>query len=106
MRAAQVAFDGVREEAKLGARTTLDTLDAEQELLSARSELVLAIRNEYVAVYQVLAEMGLMTAEHLNLGVPIYKPDSYTTGVTNHQLGTIGTKRLKILDKIKSRRGN
>ena len=36
VKAAQIAFDGVREEAKVGARTTLDVLNAEQELLNAR----------------------------------------------------------------------
>ena len=34
--AAQKAFEGVSEEATLGARTTLDVLDAEQSLLAAR----------------------------------------------------------------------
>ena len=106
VRAAQVAFEGVREEAKLGARTTLDALDAEQELLTARSQLVTAIRNQYVAQYQVLSEMGLMTAQHLNLGVPIYNPDVNARAVTKKQIGNLGEKRIKILDKLKKRKGN
>jgi outer membrane protein len=105
VRAAQVAFEGVTEEAKLGARTTLDALDAEQELLTARSQLVNAIRDQYVAQYQVLTEMGLMTAEHLNLGVPIYNPDVNTRAVTKKQLGTLGEKRNKLFDKLKKRNG-
>lgn len=106
VRAAQVAFDGVREEAKLGARTTLDALDAEQELLSARSQLVTAIRDQYVAQYQVLAEMGLLTAEHLGLGVPIYNPDVNAAASNRHQLGILGDKRIKLFDKLKKRKGN
>lgn len=106
VRAAQIAFEGVREEAKLGARTTLDTLDAEQELLSARSNLVASIRDEYVATYAVLAEMGLLTAQHLKLGVPIYNPDVNYTKVTKKQANPLGLKRLKIFDKLKKRRGN
>lgn len=106
VRAAQVAFEGVREEAKLGARTTLDALDAEQELLTARSQLVTAIRNQYVAQYQVLSEMGLMTAQHLNLGVPIYNPDVNARAVTKKQIGNLGEKRIKIFDKLKKRKGN
>jgi len=106
VRAAQVAFDGVREEAKLGARTTLDTLDAEQEVLTARSNLVAAIRDEYVATYTVLAEMGLLTAQHLNLGVPIYNPDVNYAKVTKKQASPLGLKRLKIFDKLKKRRRN
>lgn len=105
VRAAQVAFSGVREEAKLGARTTLDALDAEQELLSARSQLVIAIRNQYVAQYQVLSEMGLMTAQHLNLGVPIYNPDVNARAVTKKQTGILGEKRIKLLEKLKKRNG-
>lgn len=105
VRAAQVAFEGVREEAKLGARTTLDTLDAEQELLTARTNLVTSIRDQYVATYQVLASMGLLTAKHLNLGVDVYDPDIYTREVTRKQLNPLGIKRVKIFDKLKKRRG-
>lgn len=106
VRAARVAFEGVREEAKLGARTTLDTLDAEQEVLSAKSNLVAAVRNEYVARYSVLSEMGLLTAEHLKLGVPIYNPDVNYAKAVNSQNNPLGTKRLKLFEKLKKRKGN
>jgi outer membrane protein len=104
--ASQVAFDGVKEEAKLGARTTLDALNAEQELLSARSQLVSAIRDQYVAQYQVLSEMGLLTAEHLGLGVPIYNPAVNYNAVTTKQLGVLDGRRLDIFNKLKKRNGN
>lgn len=55
--ASQIAFEGMREESKLGSRTTLDVLDAEQELLSARSNLVTALRDEQVQAYNVLSEI-------------------------------------------------
>lgn len=77
VRAATVAFQGVREEAKLGARTTLDVLDAEQELLDARASLVSAQVNESIAAYQVLASLGLLTAEALHLDVPQFDPSAY-----------------------------
>ena len=105
VRAAQVAFDGVREEAKLGARTTLDALNAEQELLNARFQLVNAERNQYVAQYQVLSEMGLLTAQHLNLGVPIYNPDVNFQAVTKNKIGNLGLKRIKLFEKLKKRNG-
>ncbi len=73
--AAQVTYDGVVEEAKLGARTTLDVLDREQELRDARFQQVQAKRDEFVAAYNVLAAVGLLTVEHLNLGVTVYDPD-------------------------------
>jgi len=75
--AAEVAFRGVREEATLGARTTLDVLNAEQELLDAKANLITAVSNETVASYSLLASMGLLTAEHLNLNVKQYDPTSY-----------------------------
>ncbi|MEM6490118.1 MAG: TolC family outer membrane protein, partial [Pseudomonadota bacterium] len=61
--AAQLAFDGVSEEAKVGARTTLDVLDAEAEVLEAESDLVEARRDETVAAYTILAAIGLLTVE-------------------------------------------
>ncbi|ETX28795.1 TolC family outer membrane protein [Roseivivax isoporae] len=75
--AAQVAFDGVREEATLGARTTLDVLDAEQDLLDARTLLISAQVDEYIAAYTVIASMGLLTVEQLDLPVQRYDPSVY-----------------------------
>jgi outer membrane protein len=77
IRAAQVAFDGIREEARLGARTTLDVLDAEQSLLDARSLQVSARAALYVAAYRVLASTGRMTAKDLGLPVQIYDASEY-----------------------------
>lgn len=70
IRASQVAFDGTKEEATLGARTTLDVLNAEQDLLNAKASLISALADEQVAAYRLLAQMGQMTVDHLNL--PIY----------------------------------
>ena len=84
--AAQTAYDGVRQEAELGARTTLDVLNAEQELLDARSARVGAEAGRTVAVYRLLAAMGLLTVEHLNLGIPTYDPDAYFNAVRNAPL--------------------
>ncbi len=79
--AAQIALNGAREEAALGARTTLDVLNAEQELLDAQASRVAAEANRHVAVYQLLAAMGLLTVEHLNLGIPTYDPSAYYNAV-------------------------
>ena len=67
--AAQIAFEGVAEEAKVGARTTLDVLDAEQELLTARADLVIARRDEYFSAYALLFAIGKLSVEHLGLDV-------------------------------------
>ena len=77
VRAAQVAFDGIREEATLGARTTLDVLTAEQELLNANTSRISDLAERAIASYELLARQGLLTAERLKLGVQIYDPTIY-----------------------------
>ncbi len=79
--AARIAFEGVREEATLGARTTLDVLDAEQELQSARAELISSLRDEYVAGYALLASVGALSVGHLGLDVARYDPTDYRESV-------------------------
>ena len=73
--AARLAFEGVREEAIVGSRTTLDVLDAEQELLDARTQLVASIRDEFVAAYGLLSTVGRLTAADVGLAVTAYDPD-------------------------------
>ncbi|SEQ45933.1 outer membrane protein [Loktanella sp. DSM 29012] len=77
VRAARLAFDGVREEATLGARTTLDVLNAEQDLLDARANVITAQQAEVNASYAVLSAMGLLTTDHLRLPVQQYDPNAY-----------------------------
>jgi outer membrane protein len=99
--AAQLAFEGTREEARLGARTTLDVLDAEQELLDARTARVQAEANQYVAIYRVLSSMGLLTAQHLDLGIPTYDPGAYYNAVSNAPAKSIQGKQLdKVLERL------
>ena len=88
VRAARIAFEGVQEEAKVGARTTLDVLDAEQELLDARGDLVSARRDEYVASYNLLFSVGKLTADHLGLDLGDgSKPESYYASVKDRNFG-------------------
>ncbi len=77
IKAARVAFRGVREEATLGARTTLDVLDAEQELLDAEAARISAQADLYVAAYAVLQATGALTAKDLGLNVPLYDAAAY-----------------------------
>ncbi|WP_424360649.1 TolC family outer membrane protein [Methylocystis parvus] len=72
--AAERALYGVREEAKAGQRTTLDILNAQQELLNARIGLIYAQRERVVASYAVLAAMGRLSGETLRLGETEYDP--------------------------------
>ena len=77
VRAARVAFEGIREEATLGARTTLDVLSAEQDLLDAQTNRISARAEQAIATYQLLQAQGLLTAERLGLAVQIYDPTLY-----------------------------
>lgn len=95
--AAQQAYDGVREEFLLGARTTLDVLDAEQTLLEARANKILAEANLQLAHYQLLSAMGLLTVEHLNLGIPTYDPSQYYNAVRN---APYTSKQGESLDRV------
>ncbi|MGP1253081.1 MAG: TolC family outer membrane protein [Kiloniellales bacterium] len=72
--ASSIALEGVRQENAVGTRTTLDVLDAEQELLDAQVSLVSAQRDEVVAGFQLLTAVGRMTAFELGLPVDIYDP--------------------------------
>ncbi len=100
--ATQKAFDGVREEAKLGARTTLDVLNAEQDLLNARASRLQAEASRYVGVYQVLATTGQLTAARLNLGIATFDPEAYYNAVKSAPAtSTQGKKLDRIMSKIK-----
>lgn len=92
--AARVAFEGAREEARLGARTTLDVLDLEQELLTARGNLIASENARNVAAYAVLSSMGLLTVEHLNLGIPTFDPSVYYNAVRNAPATSVQGERL------------
>ncbi len=72
--AAETALSGVREEARVGQRTTLDVLNAQQELLNARVNLIQAQRDRVVASYQVVQAMGRLNSRALGLAVNHYSP--------------------------------
>jgi outer membrane protein len=72
--AAEIALNGVREEARVGQRTTLDVLNAQQELVNARVALVTAQRDRVVASYALLFSTGRLSPQHLGLKVTPYDP--------------------------------
>ena len=74
VRAAEIALNGVREEARVGQRTTLDVLNAQQELVNARGSLVTAQRDRVVASYTLLAAIGRLSPQVLGLDVTVYDP--------------------------------
>ena len=86
--AAEVALSGVREEAKVGQRTTLDVLNQQQALLNARVALVTAQRDRVVAAYSLLSAIGKLTAKTLGLKVTTYDPGIHYDQVRNKWIGT------------------
>ncbi|MEZ5874003.1 MAG: TolC family outer membrane protein [Hyphomicrobiales bacterium] len=74
VKANKIALTGVREEEKVGQRTTLDVLDAQRELLNSQIGLVSALRDRVVAEYSLYAAIGRMDAQTLGLSVPYYDP--------------------------------
>jgi outer membrane protein len=85
--ASEIALNGVREEARVGQRTTLDVLNAQQALVNARVALVTAQRDRVVASYTVLASVGGLTPQILGLNIPTYDPVVHYQQVRDSWIG-------------------
>jgi len=85
--AAEIALNGVREEARVGQRTTLDVLNAQQELVNARVALVTAQHDRVVASYTLLAAVGGLSAQRLGLGVTVYDPQIHYQQIRDAWVG-------------------
>jgi outer membrane protein len=72
VQASEIALNGVREEARVGQRTTLDVLNAQQELVNARVALVSAQRDRVVASFTLLSAVGRLSPQVLGLRAPVY----------------------------------
>jgi outer membrane protein len=83
----RVALEGVREEEKVGQRTLLDVLNAEQELLNAETQLVITKHDLVVAGYTLLATIGRLNAENLAVAEEIYDPEAHYHDVRRKWLG-------------------
>ncbi|TXN25013.1 MULTISPECIES: TolC family outer membrane protein [Methylobacterium] len=77
VQANEVALNGVREEARVGQRTTLDVLNAQQELLNSRVNLILAQRDRVVNSYDVVQTIGRLTVRYTSLPVAAYSPKEH-----------------------------
>ncbi len=69
-----LALEGVREEWRVGQRTTTDVLNAQTDLTNSKSALVIAQRDRVVAAYSVVSTVGRLDAVSLGLKVPVYDP--------------------------------
>ena len=77
VQAAETALSGVREEARVGQRTTLDVLNAQQELLNARVNLITAQRDRVVASYAVAQASGRLSSQSLALNIATYSAKTH-----------------------------
>lgn len=84
----RTALAGVREEERVGQRTLLDVLDAEQEFLDAQVSLAITQRDLIVAAYTVLEAMGRLTFDTLELQVEGYDSTEYYQLVESKYWGT------------------
>jgi outer membrane protein len=87
VKAAESALNGVRDEARVGQRTTYDVLNAEQELVNARVAVVTAERDRVVASYTLLAAVGRLSPEVLGLKVETYDPTVHYQQVRDAWVG-------------------
>ena len=83
----RTALEGVREEEKVGQRTLLDVLNAEQELLDAEVQLVTTRRDLVVAAYTLLSQAGQLTADRLALAEDVYDPTVHYEEVRSKWFG-------------------
>jgi outer membrane protein len=84
---AEIALDGVREEARVGQRTTLDVLNAQQSLVSARTALVTAQHDRIVASFAVLSSVGSLSPQVLGLHIENYDPVVHYQQVRDNWIG-------------------
>ncbi len=75
VKAAEVALAGVQKEAAGGQRTTVDVLNAQQDLITARARLIGAQRDRVIASYTLLSATGRLDVKTLNLKTPDYLPE-------------------------------
>jgi outer membrane protein len=71
----RTALAGVREEERVGQRTLLDVLNAEQELLNSEVALATTRRDLIVFAYAALVSIGRLTAQDLGLSTLVYEPE-------------------------------
>ncbi len=85
--AATDALEGVKIESRVGTRTTLDVLNAEQELLDAKIEEARTRHDLDYALLQIKFVIGTLTIEGLNLDVDAYDPDVHYTHARGQWIG-------------------
>ena len=87
VRSARFTVEGVSAEARVGARSTVDVLDAERDLFAAEVDLAHAEREHTLAAYRLLAAMGRLTGQDLALPVPYHDPEEHLADSSGRWFG-------------------
>ena len=87
VRAATVALQGVQREAQGGQRTTVDVLNAQQDLMAARARMIAAQRDRIIASYTLLSAIGHLDVKTLGLNTPDYLPEVHYHQVRDNWSG-------------------
>jgi outer membrane protein len=87
IKSSQVALKGVRGEEAIGQRTLLDVLNAEQDILDSQVAQINARRDVLISSYQVLSDVGRLSAEQLGLQTVVYDPNVHYEEVRSKWFG-------------------
>jgi len=87
--AAEVAFEGVNLEQELGLRTTLDVLNAEQEVLNAKLSVVEADYNVSTNMFKLLMAIGAFHSKGIELPVSFYNPKKYFEEINKNKISDL-----------------
>ncbi len=69
------ALNGVKEEERVGQRTLLDVLNAQQELLQSQVNLETTKRNILVASYTLVSSIGRLSVAEVGAATEVYNPE-------------------------------
>lgn len=87
VKTARAALEGLEHEVKVGVRSTIDLLDAQQEVFEAEVLLLRARRDRIVNAYALLEQLGRLKADKLKLAVDVHNPDAYYQKVKYQVIG-------------------
>jgi len=87
VQASEIALNGVREEARVGQRTTLDVLNAQATVITAKINQANSEHDVVVASYAILSAVGRLSVDRLGLAVTTYKPEEHYNAVKDKWIG-------------------
>ena len=90
VRAAQIALEGIQQQALVGTATTLDVLIQNQQLLTTQQQLITAEHDAALAEFNLAAATGRLIASDLHLPVQLYDMERHFNQVKYKAIGFRG----------------